>query len=334
MERKGDHQKLKLCYLAKIFCHETDDNHGLTINELMEKLRYYGVNVNRKTLYLDMEELRVFGMDIIAEKTGKQVRYHLGKRDFELPELKLLVDAVQSSRFITDRKSEELIHKLELLVSRYDAQQLHRQVFISGRIKSMNESIYYNVDKLHEAINQKYKIRFHYFQWNIHKEMELRKNGKWYEVSPWGLMWVEENYYLVAYDEEEDRIAHFRVDKMVDIQIQKELSAGQKQFEEFNMPLYARTQFRMHSGEMIMVTMQCKNNLVGVFLDRFGMEIPIIPVDEEHFQTQIPVLLSQQFLSWVFGMGDDAKIMGPANVVEMMKDALVDCMKLYEQELK
>ena len=153
MERKGDHQKLKMLYLVKIFLEETDDEHALSMPEIVEKLKACGVNADRKTLYLDFEELRTYGVDIIAEEEGRNRRYHIGGRDFELPELKLLVDAVQSAKFITDKKSSELIKKLESLVSHYEARQLHRQVMITGRIKSMNESIYYNVDKIHEAIN-------------------------------------------------------------------------------------------------------------------------------------------------------------------------------------
>ena len=176
-ERKGDNQKLKMLYLAKIFSEETDDMHPLTMPEIISMLASYGVNADRKTLYMDFEELRHFGMDIIAEKEGRSMNYYLGSRDFELPELKLLVDSVQSAKFITDKKSNELIKKLESLVSRYEAKQLNRQVVISGRIKAMNESIYYNVDKLHEAIGSDRQIRFLYYQWNVKKEMELRKNG-------------------------------------------------------------------------------------------------------------------------------------------------------------
>ena len=165
-ERKGDNQKLKMLYLVKIFSEETDDNHSLTMPQIIDKLSARGVNADRKTLYLDFEELRNFGLDIIAVKAGRSCFYHLGNRDFELPELKLLVDSVQSAKFITDKKSKELIKKLEALVSKHEGKQLHRQVIISGRIKTMNESIYYNVDKLHEAIGADSRIRFQYYQWN------------------------------------------------------------------------------------------------------------------------------------------------------------------------
>ena len=191
---KGKHQKLKLLYLIKILMKETDDGHGLSRQNIIDRLNARGISADRKTLYSDFEELRAFGIDIITEHEGNDWTYHIGEREFELAELKLLVDSVQSARFITERKSRELIKKLESLVSRHEAKQLHRQVLISGRVKTMNESIYYNVDKIHTAINADSRIRFQYFQWNVKKEMVLRHNGAWYHVSPWALVWDNENY--------------------------------------------------------------------------------------------------------------------------------------------
>ena len=329
MERKGDHQKLKMLYLVKIFLEETDDEHALSMPEIVEKLKACGVNADRKTLYLDFEELRTYGMDIIAEEEGRNRRYHIGGRDFELPELKLLVDAVQSAKFITDKKSSELIKKLESLVSHYEARQLHRQVMITGRIKSMNESIYYNVDKIHEAINSNQKIRFKYFQWNRKKEMELRRDGNWYYTSPWALMWDDENYYLITYDRYYDKIVHYRVDKMLDIEILPEKREGQEQFEAFNMPRYSKSLFGMFSGEEVNVTLECRNFLAGVIIDRFGKEVSLIPVDEEHFRVKVPVALSDQFLGWVLALGDAIRIVSPEVVVSQMKEHLRKATEMY-----
>ena len=196
--RKGVNQKQKMLYLMKIFSEETDDTHFLSMTEIIQRLADNGITADRKTLYVDFDELRKFGLDILMEKVGRIYCYHLGSREFELPELKLLVDAVQSAKSMTDKKSRELIKKLEGLVSKYEARQLNRQVIISGRIKSMNESIYYNVDTLYEAIGADRQIRFKYVQWNIRKETSLRRDGVWYQVSPWALMWADENYYLVG----------------------------------------------------------------------------------------------------------------------------------------
>ena len=216
---QSENQRLKLLYLVKIFFEQTDDDHGLSLKEIACRLNGYSITADRKTLYSDFELLRHFGFDIVSVQQGRDFLYHIGKRRFELPELKLLVDSVQSAKFLTEKKSNELISKLESLCSTYEAKHLHRQVFISGRIKTMNESIYYTIDVLHEAINANRQIRFHYYRWNTKKKMELRKNGAYYRVSPWSLMWDNEYYYLVAYDPEERMIKHYRVDKMLYLSI-------------------------------------------------------------------------------------------------------------------
>ena len=318
-KRKGDNQKLKMLYLVKLFSEETDDRHYLTMSQIIEKLAECGVNADRKTIYLDLEELRHFGMDIIADKRGRECFYYLGGRDFELPELKLLVDSVQSAKFITDRKSKELIKKLESLASRYEGSQLNRQVFISGRIKTMNESIYYNIDKLHEAIGADSRIRFKYYQWNVEKQMELRRDGAWYEVSPWGLIWDDENYYLVGYDAEEGKIKHYRVDKMLHIEDTGDPREGGDQFTAFNMPSYSKSLFGMFGGEEAKVTIEAENSMVGILIDRFGKDIFITRIDADHFRTVVSVAVSSQFLGWIMALGSGIKIVAPDSVVERMK---------------
>lgn len=318
-ERKGENQKLKLLYLLKIFSEETDEGHFLTMPQIIDHLSACGVNANRKTLYQDFEELRHFGVDIISLRDGRDYCYHIGKRDFELPELKLLVDSVQSAKFITDKKSQDLIKKLESCVSKYEAKKLHRQVVISGRIKAMNESIYYNVDKLHEAISSDAQIRFKYFQWTVKKEMQLRKDGAWYQISPWGLMWDDENYYLVGYDAEEGKIKHYRVDKMISISVTGDRREGKEQFEAFNMPRYARSLFGMFGGEETRVTIEGDNSMVGVLIDRFGKDIPIKPAGEDRFRAHVEVAVSNQFLGWIMALGPGVRIVSPEPVVEKMK---------------
>ena len=318
-ERKGDNQKLKMLYLAKIFMEETDDLHALTMPEIIAKLSAYGVNADRRTLYLDIEELRRFGLDIIAVREGRYYYYHLGERLFELAELKLLVDSVQSAKFITNKKSKALIKKLESLVSKYEGKKLQRQVIISGRIKAMNESIYYNVDKLHEAIGADCQIRFKYFRWNVRKIMELRKDGAWYQVSPWALMWDDENYYLVGFDSAEGKIKHYRVDKMIKLSLTEEKREGKDQFKSFDMPRYTKSLFGMFGGEESSVTLEARNDMVGILIDRFGKEIFITPVDETHFRTNVNVAVSKQFLGWIIALGDGVKIIAPDSVVEQMK---------------
>ena len=327
---KGSNQKLKMLYLMKIFMEETDEQHGLTMPQLIEKLNAYGVNADRKTLYMDMEELRTFGLDIISEQEGRKWYYYVGARDFELPELKLLVDSVQSSKFITDRKSNELIHKIESLASRHDAKKLQRQVFINGRVKTMNESIYYNVDRLHEAIATDSQIRFKYYQWNVNKEMELRRDGQWYQTSPWGLMWDDENYYLVAYNSADRTIRHYRVDKMLNIETVDERREGKQEFKEFDMPHYTKSLFGMFGGEEKKVAIKATNDMVGVMIDRFGKDIIIVPEDEDHFSITVNVAVSEQFIGWIIALGENVKITGPEDVVKQMQQA---AKRLTEQYL-
>ena len=327
----GNKQKLKLLYLIKIFTEDTDDQHALTLPQIAEKLDAYGVSAERKTLYQDFELLRDFGFDIIGQQARRNFYYHMGNRRFELPELKLLVDSVQSAKFITDKKSNALIKKLEGMVSKYEARKLQRQVIISGRIKAMNESIYYNVDKLHEAIGTDRQIRFKYFRWNINKEMELRKDGAWYQVSPWALMWDDENYYLVGYDAEDGKIKHYRVDKMWRISVADRKREGKEQFRAFNMPRYTKSLFGMFGGEEVKVTLEAENGMVGILLDRFGKDIPVKPVDADHFRTSVVVAVSSQFLGWIMALGDGVKIIGPDKVVTRMKEEIRLISQMYEK---
>ena len=316
---KGENQKLKMLYLAKIFHEETDEEHGLTMPQIIARLADCDVKADRKTLYADFEELRRFGLDIISQHEGHNTYYSLASREFELPELKLLVDSVQAAKFITDRKSRELIAKLEGLVSSWQASQLHRQVIIAGRVKTMNESIYYNIDKLHTAINGNFQIRFQYSQWTVNKEMALRRNGKWYQVSPWCLTWDDENYYLVAYDPSDDKLKHYRVDKMQRIAVTGEPREGREHVESFDMARYAKSVFGMFGGEETAVTLEGENHMVGVLIDRFGKDILLVPADDEHFEAKVNVAVSAQFFGWIMALGDGIRITGPKPVVEKMK---------------
>lgn len=318
--------------MVRILRNETDDDHGLTVEELSRLLGDCGVKADRKTLYTDFEDLRHFGIDIIQERVGRNWYYHLGSRDFELPELKLLVDSVQSSKFITERKSRALIKKLESQVSRYEAQHLHRQVLISGRVKSMNESSYYHVDMIHEAINQGKQVRFQYFQWNLKKEPELRHGGEWYRVSPWALMWDDENYYLVGFDSRTQQIRHYRVDKMLKLSVTDVDREGAEAFRDFDTAAYSKRIFGMFSGEEKKVTLEVRNELVGVILDRFGKEILISIVDPKHFSVNVDVAVSRQFLGWIIALGDGVRITGPEEVVSLMREETKRLVSQYEEE--
>lgn len=329
-ERKGDNQKLKMLYLVKIFSEESDDNHYLTMPEIISKLAAYGVNADRKTIYNDINELRKYGLDILTSQDGRNYYYYLGGRDFEIAELKLLVDAVQSSKFISENKSRELIKKLEDLVSRHQASQLHRQVLIAGRVKTMNESIYYNVDKLHAAINSDRQIKFRYYDWDLDKQMKPRYDGMWYQLSPWALMWDDEMYYLVVYDAKYDKVTHYRVDKMKEITILDDAREGKEAFKGFNLADYTKSLFGMYAGKETKVTLEGENYMVGVMIDRFGKDIIIAPVDGDHFRTTVTVAVSDHFLGWIVSLGGGVKIVAPDSVVEQMKSMIEQLSDQYD----
>ncbi len=326
---KGSNQKLKLYYLCRIMLEKTDDAHMITMPEIRKALEAYGVTADRKSLYDDLETLRIFGIDVIGEKVGRNYYYHVGGKQFEIAELKLLVDAIQSSKFITEKKSHELIKKLTGMASCYEAAQLKRQVVVQGRVKTMNESIYYFVDDVHRAIAENRKIRFEYMKWNEEKKM-IPHRVEPYVVSPWALTWDDENYYLIAYDEEASCIKHFRVDKLKNITILTEKRTGKSEFKEFNLAKYAKMSFGMFSGEQTKVKIAFKNGMAGVFLDRFGRDITIRPSKQEGWsEISVDVALSDHFFGWIFALGTDVRILGPKEVVERFGKELKETMKLY-----
>ena len=317
---KGANQKLKLYHLSQIMIKKTDDEHFLTMPEILELLEAEGVKADRKSIYDDFEALRDLGIDVIGEQDGRKYYYHVGAKQFEIAELKLLVDAIQSSKFITAKKSSELISKLTDLVSEYEARTLKRQVEVQGRIKTMNESIYYIVDEIHNAILNNKQISFEYLKWNLDKELVPRKEGL-YVQSPWALTWDDENYYLIAYDSEAEKIKHFRVDKMGNITLTDKRREGRDVFEAIDMASYINMNFGMF-GKMsgVPVNLRFRNDFVGIVLDRFGKDIPIRPSSEEGWSdTRVSVMISGQFFGWVFAMGGNVKITGPDDVLEMFR---------------
>lgn len=326
---KSSNQKLKIMYLMKILLDRTDETHSITMPEIIDALEAYGISAERKSLYNDIENLRVYGLDVIGVQEDRTYSYHIGNRQFELAELKLLVDSVQSAKFITEKKSNELIKKIESLASKYEASQLHRQVFVAGRVKTMNESIYYNVDSIHAAIAGNSRITFKYFKWNVDKDMELRHDGALYEVSPWLLSWNDGYYYLIAYDSVKGIIKHFRVDKMLDIKSNGRKREGEKVFNSLDMAAYTGKMFGMYGGEDERVRLECDNALAGVMIDRFGKDISLIRLDDKKFAVNVEVAVSRQFLAWIIGLGEGVKIVGPQRIVDMMNDEIDRLVKQY-----
>ena len=325
---RSQKQKLKLLYLMQYLTQHSDEAHPVGIAQMVEMLAERGILAERKSLYADLEALREFGLDIVQAR-GKTVGYYVGTRDFELPELKLLVDSVQSSKFITQRKTLALIRKIESLASVHDAAALQRQVYVRNRVKSMNESVYYNVDEISSAITADKKIRFLYFEYTVKKERRYRHDGAFYEVSPYALMWDDENYYMLAYDAATASIRHYRVDKMAQISALDSFRDGKEAFKKLDMSAYSKRVFGMFAGEAETVRLRFSNHLAGAVIDRFGRDVMLIREDDEHFSVSIEAVVSPQFYAWVFGFGAEAEILSPAKVREGMAEMARGVLDLY-----
>lgn len=318
--------KAKLLYLAKILLEETDENHLLSTTEIQKKLEGYGFSVERKALYDDLAVLEDFGLDVqkVRERANK---YFIASNNFELPELKLLVDTVQSSKFITEKKSAELIAKLEKLTSIHNARLLQRQVFVSGRVKTSNEQIYYNIDAIHEAISKNKKISFRYFEWTVDKKQELKHGGERYVQSPMGLALADNNYYLIAYSEKYEKIIHFRVDKMTGISVTEETAVMPK--EKFDIAEYTNRTFNMFGGDEERVELLVHNSLIGVIIDRFGREVSTVKKDSEHFVAVLNISASPVFFGWLLSFGDKVKVISPKRVSDKVKKLVDNISKIY-----
>ena len=314
---RSQKQKLKLLYLMQYLTQHSDEAHPVGIAQMVEMLAERGILAERKSLYADLEALREFGLDIVQAR-GKTVGYYVGTRDFELPELKLLVDSVQSSKFITQRKTLALIRKIESLASVHDAAALQRQVYVRNRVKSMNESVYYNIDEISSAIAADRKIRFRYCEYTAAKERRWRRDGAYYELSPYALIWDDENYYLLAYDAETAQMRHYRVDKMAQITAPESFRDGKDAFRALDMSAYSKRVFGMFAGEAETVRLRFADRLAGAVIDRFGRDVMFVREDESHFSVSVEAVVSPQFYAWVFGFGEDAEILSPARVREGM----------------
>lgn len=320
--------KLRTLYIMKMLLEKTDEKYTMSAADIDKALRDYGMSADRKTVYNDIETLREFGMDILQAK-GTNGGYYIGGREFELPELKLLVDAVQASKFISRRKSEELIRKLEGLASGHEARQLQRNVFIYNRPKTGNETIYYNVDQIHTAILENRQIQYQYAEWTVKKELKPKKKGALYTVSPWSLTWDDANYYLIAYDEEADCMKHYRVDKMQGTCVTERDRIGRERFQDFDLVEFSKKTFSMYGGHDEEVTLQCGNELIGVILDRFGTDVMVMPADDGQFRVRVLVAVSPQFFGWATGIGSRLRIAGPEKVREEYREYLQGILQEY-----
>ena len=326
---KSFNQKLKLLYLLRVLLERSDEEHIISMKDILEYLKSNGIDAERKSIYDDIEALRTFGVDIVNRRE-RPSGYYIGQREFELPELKLLVDAVQSSKFITTKKSDELIKKLERLAGNNQARKLQRQVYVANRIKTMNESIYYNVDDLHEAISENKKIAFQYCEWTTDKRLVPKRGGELYNVSPWALNWDDENYYLIGYDNEAGKVKFYRVDKIKKIAILEEKREGREHFEKFNTADFSKKTFGMFAGDEQIVTMDCSEKLIGVIIDRFGADVSVRKAEGGGLKVRVSINVSPQFFGWLTGIGSDVVVTAPESVVEEYKAYIKNILEKYQ----
>ena len=292
-------QKQKLLILQNILLNETDENHKLTVNELIEKLAAHGVSVERKTVYDDIATLIDSGLDVMIEKVGHSNYYYIGSRNFQDEELLVLADAVASSKFLTKKKSDELIKKLQNLTSKYKAQQLRRMIYVGNRVKTYNEAIYYSINAIHDAIFRDRQIVFRYTEYDLEKKKRYRHHGEVYQVSPYYLIWENDCYYLVCYCVKHDELCRYRVDRMSGVEIstkkRRALSMGEEELAKELMGTYS-----MYGGTRETVTLEMSVSLINVLIDRFGDSVHVNRVSDDKFTVKLDIQVSPTFWGWLF----------------------------------
>lgn len=305
--------------------------------EIIEQLEKNNIKAERKSLYDDISALSILGFKIEKRKRNQAYYYYLSERDFSTPELSLLVDAVRAAKFITPQKSADLIEKLCKLASVHESENIIKAGLILNHGKAINESVYNNTEVAQNAINQNKKIRFKYFEWRIvkrkretHIKETFKHKGKYYIVSPWKLVWENDKYYLISYDEDEDIIKHFRVDKMIMADIIDKPREGREKFVSFNLPDYLKKNFEMFSGESKMVCMEFDTKLLGIVIERYGREVQIQKRKKNKFRIEVNVNISQTFYSWLFKFGRDVKIISPKSVEEEYLNTIKSISELYK----
>ena len=299
--------KTKLFHLLRILFYDSDEDHCLSGPELVKRMKQQGVACERKSIYSDIAVLQGLGYDVDLCPKG----YRLLERPFELAELKLLVDAVQSSRFIPAEKSGMLIGKLERLTSHFQAMELQRQVFVAGRVKSGNKSILINIDAIHQAIHQRRQITFRYFKQDLNRQRIYRRGGRRYRVSPFTLLRSSENYYLIAFDDVHGEIRHYRVDKMDSIEITPDRILGEEAYQTLDLGEYESLHFNMFHGRAADVCLRCGSDMADILIDRFGDKVSMTPEDADHFTASVRLAVSPQFYGWLCGLGSQVQVLGP-----------------------
>lgn len=331
---KAPNQAAKLLHILQILWRETDPEHRITVPQLIEKLQQRGVHAERKSVYANLKTLEEeFDFEILHPRQDRK-GCALGSRSFEPPEVAMLMDMVQSSRFLTQEKAEMLLKKLSAQLSRHQAERIGRRIYrVGAAAKGENERIYYTLDQISEAMNNDHQLTFQYWDWSLTEGRRARHGGQSYCVSPWALIFQDENYYLVAYDTQTDKIKHYRVDRIQQASEISQQRAGMEAFERSHPATYANRMFNMYSGTEARVTLHCREYLLNAVKDRFGADVAVIPTsDGQNFTVQVLVSVSPQFYAWVFGFGGDIEILHPAQVREEYRQRLAQTMQRYQSE--
>lgn len=328
----GEKTKLKLLHILNILKEDSDEETILTTSDIIDKLQDKGIIAERRSVIRDIKTLEAFGYDISLYEENKQ-GYYLRSREFEEEELRILIDTVSASKSITTKKSKELIDKLKKLTSKNLGKKIVGQVYVDEKIKSKNERIYYNVNALSSAIEENKKVNFKYTTYNINKQLEYRKKGKTYKVSPYGLGWHEDNYYLIGIHEKYDNISHYRVDRIKDVEILDERRKILKEYEngkEFNVADYINKTFNMFTGEKKIVKIRFENHLINPVIDKFGTDVFLRKDGDENFLVCTEILISKGFISWLLQFGSSAELIEPVEVRDMIKEKVKELKNIYK----
>ncbi len=322
-------QKQKLLVLQKILSEKTDEDNSLTVAEIIRELGLYGIKVERKTVYDDIRTLTDFGMDIVVSKKAHSNSYYLASRLFQEEELQILVDAVASSKFLTYKKSNELIAKLATLTSNRQSKKLRRNIYVSGRVKSFNELLYYNVSRIQDSIFKNHQITFKYYEYDPHKKKQLKHMGESYKVSPYHLIWENDNYYLICYCCKHEKICRYRVDRIVEV-YELDEKCRELSEDEIDMAKSLRSMYNMYGGTEEKITVEFDNSLIGVVIDRYGENVSVHDVNENTFKVFIDAQISPTFWGWIFQFGNKAEILAPQRVVDEAKKQIEMLNNLYK----
>lgn len=327
----SDSKKLILPYLQELFLEKTDKNHFITMHDINIFLEEKEIFADRKTIYANIKLLNFIGFEIVGKPSKDKYFYNHPTRLFDENELKFLIDSVAASKFLTEKKSRELINKVKSLASIYERENLNRSVLIGNRIKSMNDKVLKNLDTIYSALSTNSQITFQYMRWTPQKKLDFLRGGKPLCVSPFAVSLNDDNYYLIAYEKRTDTLKHYRIDKMTSIKLTADEREGMSLYKSFDIGEYTRKTFSMFGGEEQTVSIECPDNLVGVFIDRFGDSISIRPsFDKKDFSiVRASVNVSLQFYAWIFGLGKDTKILSPQSVVDDFKQTATDILSNY-----